>query len=223
LHVSGSKPEVVLFDAGGTLVLIDPERFNAFLAAWSVPAVEAGRLNDAHYQAMSEYADGLAAGDDLEFGWWVARFFDLVGLALSSEMADAFGGGRGMWNHPIPGARQAVRTIQARGYRVAVVSNSDGTVAEALALAGFAGTFEVIIDSSNVGISKPDPGIFEMALQSLEVPAASAWYVGDSHYHDMGGARAAGLAVGVLIDPLALGPPGHVAVRSIGELPGLLA
>jgi putative hydrolase of the HAD superfamily len=213
---------LVLFDAGGTLVLIDPVRFNAFLAEWDLPAVQPDLLTDAHFRAMSEFAYRLEAGDQLGFRWWIDCFFELVGVSLTGSMAEAFGGGANMWNRAIPGARETVLDLQASGYRVAVVSNSDGTVAEALSIAGFAGLFELVIDSTDVGISKPDPAIFRLALEQLGVGAGDSWYVGDSHYHDVGGARAAGLAASVLIDPLDLGPDGELSVKSILELPGLL-
>jgi putative hydrolase of the HAD superfamily len=221
-QVPGSKPEVVLFDAGGTLVLIDPDRFNALLTAFDLPVVAADRLAEAHFQAMSDYAYRLEAGEKLEFRWWVEHFFGLLDRPLSADMARVFSGGKGMWNYPITGARETVLDLQAGGYRVAVVSNSDGTVAEALNIAGFGGMFELVIDSTNVGVSKPDPAIFAVALERLGVAPDRAWYIGDSHYHDMGGARAAGLAAGVLIDPLALGPDGQLSVKSIGHLPDRL-
>jgi putative hydrolase of the HAD superfamily len=214
---------LVLFDAGGTLVLIDPARFNAFLADWDLPAVQPDLLTDAHFRAMSEYAYRLEARERQGFRWWIDRFFELVGVPLTESMADTFRGGMNMWNHPIPGARETVLKLVASGYRVAVVSNSDGTVADALEIAGFGGLFEVIIDSTNVGVSKPDPAIFGVALEALDVAADQTWYVGDSHYHDMGGARAAGLAAAVLIDPLTLGPEGQLSIGSISELPELLA
>lgn len=217
-----TEPELVLFDAGGTLVLIDADRFNALLAAWGVPSVGADHLTEAHFRAMSEYADRLDAGERLEFDWWVDRFLELAGVPRTAAITEAFRGGKNMWNRPIPGAREAVLELKAAGFRAAVVSNSDGTVADALDTAGFGGLFEIVIDSTDVGISKPDPGIFDLALRDLGVSPARAWYVGDSHYHDVGGARAAGLAAAVLIDPLALAPPGHLVVGSIGELPGLL-
>jgi FMN phosphatase YigB (HAD superfamily) len=91
--------------------------------------------------------------------------------------------------------------------RVAVVSNSDGTVAEELATAGFDGLFEAVVDSHLVGVSKPDPRIFAIALERLGVPAASTWYVGDSPHHDLRGASAAGLAQIILVDPLGLHQP----------------
>lgn len=220
--IPGFRPELVLFDAGGTLVLIHPDRFNRFLADWDRPAVQPDRLVEAHFRAMSDYAGRLRGGAASEFRWWVNRFFELAGVSLTNEMADAFGGGTNMWHHPIPGAQETVRSLIAGGYRVAVVSNSDGTVAEALERAGFGGLFELVIDSTAVGISKPDPGIFDLALGELAVSPDRAWYVGDSYYHDVGGARAAGLAAAVLIDPLELAPPGQLSVQNIAELTGLL-
>jgi FMN phosphatase YigB (HAD superfamily) len=220
--VPGRRPELVIFDAGGTLVLINPDRFNRFLSDWDRPPVAEDSLFAAHFRAMADYADRLAAGDRLEFRWWIGRFFELAGVHLTEDMAKSFGGGLNMWNHPIPGARDTVEELRRRGYRVAVVSNSDGTVAEALHIAGFGDLFEVVIDSTDVGISKPDPAIFDIALGRLGVAPHRAWYVGDSHYHDVGGAVAAGLAAAVLIDPQAIGPPDHVTIRSIGELTGLL-
>ena len=220
---SDARPELVLFDVGGTLVLIDPERFNAFTAGWDLAAVPPDQLVDAHFQAMSDYSYRLADGERLGFRWWVEHFFALAGLALPSGLVDAFRGGRGMWNRPIPGARETVLDLRERGYRVAVVSNSDGTVDEALDIAGFGNLFELVIDSTDVGVSKPDPAIFDRALDELGVSPGSTWHVGDSHYHDVGGARAAGLAAAVLIDPLGLGPLGQLSVRSIVELSELLA
>jgi putative hydrolase of the HAD superfamily len=220
--VTGFRPELILLDAGGTLVLIDPDQFGEFLARWDLAAVATDRLFAAHFQAVADYSRRLMSGETIGFHWWTHRFFEFAGLPLRPNMLQAFEGGPGMWTHPIQGAHQAVIDLRARGYRVAVVSNSDGTVAESLDTAGFGGLFELVIDSATVGISKPDPDIFRMALDTLEVTAGDAWYVGDSPYHDIGGAQAAGLGGAVLVDPLALGPSEQLSVESIAELPCLL-
>jgi putative hydrolase of the HAD superfamily len=57
-----------------------------------------------------------------------------------------------------------------------------------------------IFDSTVIGVAKPDPRIFEMALDALAVPAAHAIHVGDTPGADVDGARAAGVRP-VLIDP----------------------
>jgi FMN hydrolase / 5-amino-6-(5-phospho-D-ribitylamino)uracil phosphatase len=53
--------------------------------------------------------------------------------------------------------------------------------------------FPFILISESVGIWKPDPAIFQMALDIAGLPAADAIYVGDSHIADIPGARAAGM------------------------------
>lgn len=53
--------------------------------------------------------------------------------------------------------------------------------------------FPIVLISERVGIWKPDPAIFEMALDMAGIPAADAIYVGDSHIADVPGAQAAGM------------------------------
>ena len=104
---------------------------------------------------------------------------------------------------------------------MAVVSNSDGSVRESLGRAGFDGLFEFVVDSHEVGASKPDPAIFMHALERIEVDASRAWYVGDSAFHDVGGAAAVGLA-SVLVDPLGLALHHPLRIASVAELPELV-
>lgn len=53
--------------------------------------------------------------------------------------------------------------------------------------------FPFILISESVGVWKPDPEIFQMALDKAGIPAEDAIYVGDSHIADVPGARAAGM------------------------------
>jgi putative hydrolase of the HAD superfamily len=61
----------------------------------------------------------------------------------------------------------------------------------------------VIVDSSVVGVEKPDPRIFTIALERLAEEPERAAYVGDFPDVDVVGARAAGL-VAILLDPFGL-------------------
>ena len=69
--------------------------------------------------------------------------------------------------------------------------------------AGLGVEVECVIDSSAVGVTKPDPRIFEIALDAMGVAAADAWYVGDMPGIDVVGARNAGLRP-FLMDPFQL-------------------
>jgi putative hydrolase of the HAD superfamily len=109
--------------------------------------------------------------------------------------------------------------MKRRGLSVAVISNTeDGRVREALAAAGLAERFDVIVDSHLVGYSKPDPAIFRHALELLKVEPDEAVFVGDSYAHDALAARAAGMRA-VLLDPLDLHPESVVPrIRRLGDL-----
>jgi len=80
----------------------------------------------------------------------------------------------------------------------------------------------VIVDSAVVGVAKPDPAIFRIALDALGVPASgTVLFVGDSLRYDVAGAIAAGLQP-VHFDPYGYcpAPDGH---RHVSSLLGLAA
>jgi len=82
----------------------------------------------------------------------------------------------------------------------------------------------VVVDSAVVGVAKPDPAIFGIALDALGVPASrTVLYVGDSLRYDVAGAVAADLQP-VHLDPHGFCPlpSGHPHVRSLAELARIL-
>ena len=91
---------------------------------------------------------------------------------------------------------------------IGVVSNASGQIAEVLARSGVCQQGDgphtpvrVIIDSHVVGVAKPDPHIFDFALEHFPgIERGRIAYVGDSVTMDIGGARAAGLHP-ILLDP----------------------
>jgi putative hydrolase of the HAD superfamily len=116
----------------------------------------------------------------------------------------------GLWRQPLPWAADGLAAIAATGVPIVIVSNADGTVADILAAIGLCqvgpgpGTELVaVIDSGAVGVAKPDPAIFELALAAAGTTADRAIHVGDAYQYDVRGARAAGIEP-VLVDPLGL-------------------
>jgi putative hydrolase of the HAD superfamily len=76
----------------------------------------------------------------------------------------------------------------------------------------------VVVDSDVVGVEKPDPAIFGIALDALSLSPDGCLYVGDTVHFDVNGARAAGLRP-VHLDPYRLCPHGdHPHVGSLAEL-----
>lgn len=211
-------PEAILFDAGGTLVLQDPAELSRLLR---IP-VDPNRAFAAHYRAMNAYARLRLTGQEESWVWWQSHFFAGLGLAEPETGSELTSNGYGLWSAAIDGTVEAIFRLQRGGIRVAVVSNSDGSVRESLSRAGFDGLFEFVVDSHEVGLAKPDPAIFVHALDRLGLDPAAAWYVGDSIFHDVGGGIAAGLAASVLIDPFDLALEHSPRIASVAQLPGLL-
>ena len=87
--------------------------------------------------------------------------------------------------------------------------------------------FDVLVDSNEVGATKPDPAIFEAGLERIGVSAEETVMVGDSLARDMRGALALGMAHVWLAPPERrnLGPccPGDPVIGNLAELADLLA
>jgi putative hydrolase of the HAD superfamily len=129
----------------------------------------------------------------------------------------------GLWTVAIDGAVATVRALKEAGHRLGVVSNAEGRVERDLHGAGYAGLFETVVDSHLVGVEKPDPEIFRIALGRMSVTPDTAVFVGDVPSVDVAGAQAAGLAA-LLLDRHDLYAKVDVPrLRSIDELPGWLS
>jgi putative hydrolase of the HAD superfamily len=81
----------------------------------------------------------------------------------------------------------------SRTRRLGVVSNFYGNVETLCREAGLAESLDVILDSARVGIRKPDPEIFRMALEKLRMTAEETIFVGDSYERDVVPARLLGM------------------------------
>jgi putative hydrolase of the HAD superfamily len=213
----------ILFDAGGTLVFPNFARIAGELAADGV-AVEPRVLEDADHRARFELdrPDVIATTNDYSR---FRRYFDLLVRPLglprfpdaTYERLDAYHRTKNLWEDSPPSVPAALERLRGR-FRLGVVSNANGTVRAKLERMGLARFFEVIVDSNEEGIEKPDPRIFHLALGRMGVAAAQAAYVGDLYYVDVVGAQAAGLTP-LLLDPVDLYADRTVTrIRSLGEI-----
>ncbi|MCX2933432.1 HAD-IA family hydrolase [Mycobacterium sp. CVI_P3] len=99
---------------------------------------------------------------------------------------------------PYPDTVEVLRSLKASGLSTAVVSNIAFDIRPAFDTAG-TGADEFVL-SFEVGVVKPDPRIFQIALQRLGVDPGEAVMVGDSDEND-GAARNVGCDF-ILVDPL---------------------
>jgi putative hydrolase of the HAD superfamily len=186
----------VTFDAGQTLVDLDLD----FLARRLVERdayVEPHALAAAAPAAWRVYDEVVVRGGD---NAWQAFMRALLAGAGCGSSIDELAGWlwreqprRNLWRKPIAGMVALARRVRAAGARVGVLSNSEGRLEELLDEIGVGDAFETVIDSGRVGVEKPDPRIFGLVLDRLQVAAGSLCvHIGDSWAADIEGALAAG-------------------------------
>ena len=106
----------------------------------------------------------------------------------------------GLWNTADPAAGAALDAVRAAGVRAAVISNSNGTIRSLMERLGLIDKLDFVIDSGEEGVEKPDPRIFQRALERAAARPDEAAYIGDLYSIDVRGARLAGIRP-VLLDP----------------------
>jgi putative hydrolase of the HAD superfamily len=234
LTVAGLQREVrtVLLDAGGVLLDLDYAFLQRLIGAKRAPAeprVEIERLSRLEAIARREIHEQVSRGGRVGDAWRDYFHTILAGVEIPAadqpalidtlwEAHQRFG----LWTTAIEGGPETVRELRRRGLRLGVVSNAEGRVERDLDGAGYAGLFETVVDSHLVGVEKPDPEIFRIALERMGAEPGTTVFVGDLPSVDLAGAEAAGLA-GVLVDRHDLYPGIDAPrLRTVGELPGLL-
>ena len=224
--------EAVLLDAGGVLMLPSHEPVRAALEAVG-HVIDGARIDAAHYAGMR----GLDAAPPGAFDWrdYLRAYVRTLEVpeprraAAIARLRERFDDSATLWRRPIPGVGAALGALAARGLRLGVVSNAEGTCQARLAeLAicqvgpGRGAPVEVVVDSHRVGVEKPDPAIFGFALRAMDLDPARCIYVGDSVRIDVAGARAAGLTP-ILLDPHDRAVTSARRVRALGDVLDLLS
>ena len=220
--------EAVLFDAGGVLLDLDYGYLRRLIETSDLRVTEK-ELSRLEAVARLEINSHVHSGGRVSEAWrdYFHVILGRVGVAVDRqesiidtlwEAHEKFG----LWTVPLPGATETVSVLKQRGYRIGVVSNAEGRVATDLDAAGFGALLETVVDSHLVGVEKPDPGIFEIAMERMGIEARSTVFLGDVPAVDVTGARAAGLTP-ILLDRHDLYPEADVLrLRSIRELPDCL-
>jgi putative hydrolase of the HAD superfamily len=230
--------KAVFFDMGSTLSHQEPMREDLL----------AGFLRErGHERPVQEIRRALLASDTWwhewteqnPFGWrdksliqsmrqqYRQRFMQTLQLddrdGLHEDLED-------LWNTSImrrhtaifPDVLPTIHALKARRLRLAIVSNWDDSLQSHCDDLGMTPLFDTIVGSSAVGVEKPDPHIFTIALERLGVTADQVLHVGDMYVSDVIGARRAGI-VPVLLDRFDLQPDADcLRVRTLNPLLSLL-
>lgn len=212
--------DAITLDAAGTLVQVD---WHPGRVAWE--SAEAIGLDLDRETATSRFDRALRTGwnayralnqtrdtNALDAFWyelgvkWLAEFG-------AADRADAFRDA--FWN-ALYGPDQrifrlfedtvpALEALTAEGTRLAVISNWDYSLHRVLRQLGITPYFEIVLASLEEGVEKPEPGLFQVALERLGVEPQATLHVGDDPIDDYRGARDFGMRAALVyrsrIDP----------------------
>ena len=206
------QPLAVTFDFGQTLASFDTALASARLAERGLQ-VDPERLEHALPFAWQTYNDAIRQG--LGGHPWKILMRSLLECAAPSidatniEQAVDFLWDqqpiKNLWRRPIAGMIELVDELIAAHIHVAVVSNSEGRLAELIDEMGWSNRFAIVADSGKIGMQKPDRAIFDWTAERLGVPLERIVHVGDSFAADVEGALGAGMQA-IWFDPAAKEP-----------------
>ena len=210
--------EGAFFDIGGVLLDLSTVRdgYEAFLRRYAeregIDNVEA--LIDDWKRALGHYFRSREGTEYRTARAGYARAIDLAVAAREGADLDALLAGEAEVERSIPesewfplfeaasdehleptdGAVETVRALDEAGFYLGIISDIDHWEAERmLDRFGLREFFDDVTTSEEVGRTKPDPEMFEVALSAASVDPGASVYVGDRYDHDMRGGSAAGL------------------------------
>lgn len=202
----------LLFDAGGTIVfpdqsfLIQQARIQGIKLTHKqlytgyyklINSLDCQAYEHKHHKIPRPWPKGYAYALFKTLGM-VNRATDAIAQAFQDRHRQ-----KNLWTFTFPWVPETLSQLVKQGYRMSVLSNSDGRTEEVIRDLGLDCYFEQIFDSVILGIEKPKPGIFKKVLDELSLQPTDALYVGDIFYVDVLGANRAGLG-GIHLDPLNL-------------------
>jgi putative hydrolase of the HAD superfamily len=217
----------LFLDAGGVLCHPAWARISAALATEGVH-VPAERLAAAEPRAKRDIDQATVVGatNDQTRGWlYFNKVLEHAGVPLSEATDAALAVLReyhridNLWEDVPADVRPALEHFRAMGLTLVVVSNANGRLRHLFDRLGLTGYFDVVLDSSEWRVEKPDPRLFHIALEQSGGRRESTAHVGDLFHIDVAGARNAGLREGVLLDAAGLYPTVDCRrVRRLDEL-----
>jgi putative hydrolase of the HAD superfamily len=209
-----NRYEVIVFDAGGTLISADWDEVTRDLATAAAAEglmIEPETVRDAIRLAwrdvvaghIPDHADSPAAVRHFWHQILSATVSRAAGLAISPDddldprvrrLVSSFYGTfeKGRYHRLIEGSAEALAALTAAGYRLGMLSNWSPELPQILERLRIRHYFEFVIVSSLVGHAKPDQAIFDLAVEAAGCRPSRMLYVGDSPGADFYASRAAG-------------------------------
>ncbi|MBW1992027.1 MAG: HAD family hydrolase [Deltaproteobacteria bacterium] len=196
-QVDLARLQGLLFDLGGTLDGDGEHWLNRFVLLYRehLPQVDFSSLKAAFYQAEEAcLRDPRVASLDLPGLIAFHVSCQLKALGISSPQVQEL-----LSRAFLASCRRylkrnaAVLARLARRFSLGVITNFYGSAARILAEEGLGEFLSVVVDSATAGVRKPNPAIFQAALDKMALLPERVAYVGDSYRQDMVPAKQVGL------------------------------
>lgn len=198
------KPKMIIFDAGKTLLnYLDIDTIRGVKAYMPYLTENPRNLTaeqiDKAVNAVFETFEGCRKQLFEVHEQTVLKLaFDLLELKFSISIPEIE---EIIWENdstivPVAGAKELLAFLNEEGIRTAVISNLDfsGCLLEKRLREVYPqNRFEFVIASSDYGIRKPMPGLFQAGIVRSGLAAGDIWYVGDKVKVDVSGAKGCGM------------------------------
>jgi putative hydrolase of the HAD superfamily len=198
----------IFFDAAGTLIHL-PKSVGyhyALVGKWLGLELSAAALDSAFHFVWKQMPTQTSTGqprEDDDKGWWrdlIERVLDRVAPAMKDLDRDNFFefaydhfAEPGVWEL-YPEVDELLHALHGR-FELSVISNFDGRLRMILEHLGISKYFRHIFLSSELGADKPDPMIFQLAVERLGFLPNEVLHAGDDPERDWEAAEKAGLQV----------------------------
>ena len=220
------EPALVMFDLDGTLVATAPEILDAVndtLQQFALRPVRQGQVESwIGLGAREVLARAVAASTGTSLPR-VQASDSFAGIA--AEFARHYERRCGTRSHLYPHVHTVLGELRRRRIKLAVVTNKEGRFTQGiLKHHGVLPLFDLVVSGDSLPTKKPDPAGLVHCLNSFQVPAECALFVGDSRI-DVAAARRAGVAIWAVTNGYNMGRPiaEHAPDRLIADLRPLLA
>lgn len=158
------------------------------------------KINASYWE---NYSKGNVSKEKLRIG----RFHDTLvhfgidNLHLSTELAEGYVKVSPYQTHLFPGTKEVLQELNDQNYRLHIITNGFKEVQFIkLENSGLRQFFEDVLCSEDVGKNKPNPEIFQAALQRTKAKSNVSMMIGDDFEADVLGAERCGIR-GILFDP----------------------
>lgn len=216
--------KTLFLDAGGVLCHPAWTRVSRALATEGVD-VSAEALARAEPLAKQDIdkASVIGRSSDAVRGWlYFDKVLEHAGVSRSQAtdaalaMLREYHRSENLWEYVPDDVEPSLRRLRDLGLRLVVVSNANGRLRYLFDRLGLSEYFDIVLDSHDWGVEKPDARLFEIALQQSGSVRETTAHVGDLYHIDVTGARNAKLREGILFDAASL--YGDVDCRRVNSL-----